>query len=128
MGPPGEVADALLDPAARRRDVRTADADVVVAKERCCQIPQPVRIRISVIVHVGDDLSGGRLQSGIASATQARIRRSNQAERILRGDVSAMIGRAIVHNNHFKIGIIQPLQVFEAPSQGAPAVVCAYDD
>jgi hypothetical protein len=61
-GPAGRVRDALGDRSILgRHDVRTADAHVVAAREGASQVLEPLRIRVGVVVGVGDDRPRRRL-------------------------------------------------------------------
>ena len=58
------IRDAIGDHAVTgRRDIGTANAGVFGSQERRRQIGQPVRIWIGIVVDIGDDLAGCRVQS-----------------------------------------------------------------
>src|SRR5881397_3980805 len=68
------VGDTLGDwSIAGGRDVWSTYSHVGRAHEGGSQVGEPVRVRVGVIVKIGDDLTRGRFQAGIAGAAQTTI-------------------------------------------------------
>ena len=105
--PTGRIRDAIGDrPVARRRDIRAADTDPIAGHEAICDVVQPVRIGPGIVVDVRNDLAGRRLPSEIARRRQAVVRGADQSDEIVFGDdVRSRIGRAVVDDDHFEVGI-----------------------
>ena len=75
--PAGRMGNAIgYQPVAGRRNVRTAHAREAlparVQKSRD-EVRQPIRIRISVIIDIGDNFTGSLHQPGIARVAQAAV-------------------------------------------------------
>ena len=108
-------------------NIRPSHSDVVCVHEGYSQISQPVRIGRRIVVNVGDDLSRGGLQTGVARSGKAAVFRSDQTKTVLRSDFFSAVGRAIVYYDHFVIGIVESHQAIQAFPKRTSAVVSADD-
>ena len=87
------VGDTLGDwPIAGGCDVWSTDSHVGRAHEGSSQVGKPMRVRVGIIVKIGDELTRSRFQAGIARAAQPTILRADQTEAILLGNISCGIG------------------------------------
>ena len=70
----GGIGYAIGDGAvAERRDVKTADPGVLCSHESRCQIGQPVRIWVRIIIDIGDNVPDSGLQTYVARSGEASI-------------------------------------------------------
>ena len=103
------------------------EPDAAPGKKAGGHVRQPVRIGIGVIVYVSDDLSHGGFHPGVAGAAQAPVLGADDAEAVLPGDRRRPVGRAVVHDDHLVVRIVEPAQAFAAIPDGAGPVVAAND-
>src|SRR5437762_4002653 len=112
---------------ARRRDVRSTDADMRRAQKPVREIRQPVRIGVRVIVDVRDDLAPGCMKAGVPRAGEAAILGLDQPAVVSARDSGGGVRRAVIHDDDLVVGIGQPLQCLEAIADRAGAVIRADD-
>jgi hypothetical protein len=82
-------------------------------------------VGIGVIVGVGDDFSARSREPGVPRVGQSAVRGADQRAGIERSNRRGVVGRSVVHDDDFVIGVFEPLQPFEAVPDGARAVVRA---
>ena len=56
----------------RRRQIRSANAHMGRTHESCCEIGQPMGIRIRIVINIGHNLTPGLLPASIARIARAR--------------------------------------------------------
>src|SRR6185436_21171854 len=81
-----------------------------------------------VVVEIGDDLSAGRAHAGVAGTRQSVVFGRDEAAVVAAGDRSAVVGRAVIHDDHLEVRIVEPFQLLEAASERASAVERTDDD
>ena len=100
--------DAGLHPVLRRRrNVGPPYPGVIAAQKRAHQIIEPIRVRHAVGVGVGKDFAfreGGAVVPGVAQAVIGLVNVANIRE--AGGDLARVIGRAVVDQDDFVVGII----------------------
>ena len=100
----------------------------VAALERDRQSAQPERVRIRIVVEVGDDLAGRLVHADVARIAEAAVLLAvHDAERELARDLGTLIRRSIDDDDDFEVGVIEARDSFEAFTQRARAVVGADD-
>ncbi len=113
----------------RRRDVRAADAREVAAEKRADQVIEPVGIGHAVAVCVNDDLAGGGVGADIAGETEAFVFLADIFDpRVAGRDLLRVVGRAVVDEDDFVVGVVDLFERGEAAVEGFRAVVGADDD
>ncbi len=110
--PARRARDALRDRRVVGRDhVRAARADHVRGQERLDQEGEPVAIDAGVGVGVGDDLAGRFRQPDVARRAQPGVRGVDHAHpREAVADLAGAIGRAVVDENDFVVGVGELLE------------------
>src|SRR5262249_56723233 len=90
----------------------------------CDEIRQPVGVGDAVAVGVGDDLAGCGLGADVPRNAQALVGLADDA-RIGKafGDLERAVGRAVVDDDHFVVGIVEILERCEACLHGPLGVV-----
>ena len=98
-----------MDPILRRwRDIGPAHSGEFPTNERADQVIKPVDVGHAVRVGISKHFTFGRGRAGVASVTEAVIFLMNVTHvRKLRGDLSGVVGRTIIDQNHFVIWIIE---------------------
>src|SRR5207302_5965787 len=106
--PAGRVRDRVGPPSVIRwSEVRAADRGVVAFHEGKGEEPQPMRVRVRVVVDEGHDLSRGRCDPGVARATEALILLVDDPVWIGGGNLPGLVRGAVVHDDYFEGRIIQ---------------------
>src|SRR6266550_1551409 len=118
------VCDATV---AWRRDVRASDTREVSGRERQSEIAEPVRVRPRVVVDVGYDLAGRSIRTRVPRRAEPTVLGLNEAYVVARNDGGGVVGRAVVDDYHFIVGIVQPPQLVAAASDRARTIVRAHD-
>ena len=86
------------------------------------QVIEPILIRFAVAVGVNHDFAAGGVHSHVAGVAQAHVALADVADPGKSPqDFLRVVGRSIVHEDHFKVGISQLLHGSEAGFQGAGA-------
>src|SRR5215218_5274718 len=83
----------------RRRDIRPAYCRKTGREKSRGKVAQPVRIRSSVIISVGNYLPVCREQPGIAGAAQPAVGRSYHAKPVFSRDIGGSVGRTVINQN-----------------------------
>src|SRR5262249_30950889 len=109
----------------RWRDVGPPGSDIVTIPKRLSQVSEPVRIRICVVVDVGDNLTVRRLPSDISGMAQAMVRRADEPEVILGYNRRRIIRRPIVDDNHLEVRVAELRDTLQTFADGSAAVVAA---
>ena len=114
----------------RRQEVGAAHARKSAPQQPARQIVEPVLVRPAIGVREGDDLARRR--------RDARIARHREAEVLLvakvadvgmrEGDLPRRIGRAVIHQDHLVVRVIEPCQRIQAGLERALAVVAGHHD
>ena len=92
----------------RRRDVRAAHSGVIATYKRANQIVEPISVRHTVRIGVGQHFAFCGSGTGVAGVTQSMIALMNIAHlRELCGDVGRVVSGTVVHKNDFVRGIIE---------------------
>jgi hypothetical protein len=90
-----------------RHDVGPADSGRIGLSERSNKASQPVVVGERIRIEIRDDLSRGSSETHVASRADASVRAPEGSERIPIDDRLAPVGRAVVDDNHFIVGIIE---------------------
>src|SRR5204863_4816439 len=110
-----------------RGDVGAAHPDVGRVEEGPGEVAEPVRVRVRIVVDVGDDLARGRPEPEVPGPTQPAVRAADQPEAVLAGNGGRGVARAVVDDDHLEVRVLEPPQAFEALAAG-PGAVGAADD
>src|SRR5207253_6888605 len=106
--PAGSIRDRVGTPSVIRwSELRAADRGVVAVHEGKGEEPQPVSVRVRVVVDESHDLSRGRCDPGVARSTEALILLVDDPAWIGGGDLPVLVRGASVHDDHFEGRIIQ---------------------
>ena len=125
----GRVRHAVGDRSvAGRGDVRPSDRDVCGGEERVDEIVEPVRVGIGVVIEVGDDLAGRRLEAGVPGRREPPVLRLDEPQVVFAGDGRGVVGRAVVDDDHLEVRVVQLRETVEAVANRPAAVVAADDD
>jgi hypothetical protein len=127
-GPTGRVGHRFgHQTVAGRRQVRAADGGVLGRAKAVRQVVKPVRIRIGVIVGVGDDLAARQRQAQVARVAQAAVFRLDQSHVVAAYDVRGVVRRTIVDHDDLAVRIAQLDQALQAIADGRAAVERTHD-
>ena len=128
-GPARRARHTLGDrPIVGGNDVGTADRAVRGAHEGRREIREPVRVGVRVVVDVGNDVSGRSLETDVTCEGQALVARLDHGNRIAAGDVGRVIRGAVVHHDHFIVGIVEAPQPLETLLKRPGPVERAHND
>ena len=121
---PGGGGDASRDSAIVRRQIRSPDRVCPAALELRNEMREPMRIDEHVRIDVGHDRPARRLQSGVAGDAQSLIPLAERADvGKPRGDLRRVVGRTVVNEDHFVVGVLEPHQRLKAlPERSTPVV------
>ena len=122
------IRDAVGDHAVTwRRDIGTADADVLGSHECGRQVSQPVRIGIGIVVDIGDDFASCRVHPEIARNRQSVVFRAYQPDIVPAGDDAGLIGRSVIDHDDFVVRIVEIFQRGQRLADSPTAVIAAND-
>src|SRR5207245_705517 len=118
-GPTRRLGHALGDRSVSwRGDVRTPHAGVRGAHEGGDEIGEPLGVGVRVVVEVGDDLPGGRLQPRVAGVGKTAVLRLDEPAIVPPRDGGRVVGGPVVHDNDFIVGVLEPSEPLEAVADG----------
>src|SRR5215467_1907409 len=112
---------------ARRSKVGSTYSRVCRRQKSGCKIGQPMAVRTGVIINIGNNLTCGSCQTGVASLAQTAIFSLDDVEAIFGGNGRLLIGRSIVDDDNLEVRIVQLHQTCETIVQGALPVVTTHD-
>src|SRR5262245_21320877 len=110
-----------------RRKIRPSDQRMRTALKGAIVIVEPVRIRIGVVIDIGNNLTSCVFPSGVSRRAETLILSANKIRVEALGDLGCVVRRTVIDNNDFIVGILKPAQVFQAFGDCTRAVVAAYD-
>src|SRR5437762_3224372 len=123
----GCIGDSVCNAAVTwRRDVRSTDTGEISGRERQCEITEPVRVGPGIIVDVGHDLTRRSGRTCVPGRAESAVLRLNEPDVIARDDGRRIVRRAVVHDYHFVVGVVQSPQLLAAACDGARSVVRAH--
>ncbi len=82
-----------------RCQMRAAHADMTGVEKGGGQMRQPMWVRISIVINIGDNLALSRLQTRIASIAEPAIAGADEPEPIRAHNGHGVIGGAIINND-----------------------------
>src|SRR5689334_195758 len=88
-----------------RRNVWPPHSGIITTSERLSQVAKTIRVRICVVVYVGDNFTIRRLPSDISGMAQAMVRGADKLDVILDCNRRCTIRRSIVDNDHLEVRI-----------------------
>src|SRR4030095_2426544 len=97
------------------------------ALKRDVVVVQPVRIRIRIVIYIGNNLTPCVFPSGVSRRAETLILSAYEIHIEPLGDLGCVIRGTIIDNNDFVVGIVESAQVFQAFADCTRAVVAAYD-
>src|SRR6476619_1741326 len=80
------------------RDVRPTGTRIVATQESVCEIEEPMRVGVGVIIYEGYDLTVCSLCASVARAAQTPVLGPNHPHAALTGYAGCVVGRAVVHH------------------------------
>ena len=86
---------------------------------------EPMWVRVGVVVNVGHNLPGGGLPTRVARTAEPLIRRADHLAGVLARDGRRLVGRSVVHHDHFVIRIGELFEALERIANRPRAVVAA---
>ena len=112
----------------RRQEVGAAHAREAALQQTAHQVIQPVLVRPAVGVRERDDLTRRGGDAGVARDGEAEVLLVAKVADIgmREGDLPRRVGRAVVHQDHFVVRVIEPLQRIQAGLERALAVVAGH--
>src|SRR6266404_2317992 len=84
------------------RDVRPPHSGIIVGPEHLSQVAEPIRVRICVVIYIGDNLTIRRLPSEISGMAQTIIWRTDKIHVVLGCNCRCIICGPIVDDYHLK--------------------------
>jgi len=103
-------------------------AGVRGAHEGGDEIGEPLGVGVSVVVEVGDDLPGGRLQPRVAGVGKTAVLRLDEPAIVPPRDGGRVVGGPVVHDNDFIVGVLEPSEPLEAVADGGRPIIGAHHD
>src|SRR5881397_3907769 len=97
------------------------------ALKGAAEVIEPILIRIRIIVDIRDDFATRELHPGIPRGAQTAVFGSYQPYPIILSDFGGIIGRPVIDDDNFVIGVIELAEVLKALAYGARSVITAYD-
>src|SRR5690349_1588881 len=92
--------------ALRWRKVRSAYSYEICGEKGVGKIAEPMGFRPGIVVNVRYYFAACSRKPCISSSAEADMWGANRPKTIFRGDIGARVGRAVIHNDHFEVGII----------------------
>jgi hypothetical protein len=114
----------------RRQKIVTADAGEFAVEQAAHEIVEPVFVRAAVRVGKRNDFAPSRCNSGVACDRKALVFVVAKVPEITEAsaDLLGAIGRTVIDQDHFVLGIVQFLEGLETEFQGALPVIAGDDD
>ena len=110
---------------AGRRNIGPANSHVSRLQERIGQVGQPIRIRIRVVIQIGDDLTLCRVHAEITGGAQTAVWRADYPKSVWRHHRLQGWRRTVVNDDHFEIWIPKLRYAIETLPQGPMPIVAA---
>ena len=98
------------------------------AQERGREISEPVGVGVRIVIQIRHDLACGGGQARVSRAGQAPVRGADEADVVGARDRRRVVGRAVVHHDHFVVGVVEVPQPLTRVADRAPPVVGADHD
>lgn len=125
---PGRRCDAGGQPTIRRSQVWSADRRRPGTFHLINKMGEPIAVHVAIGVGIGDDCARRCLQADVARHAETHVRLMDGADvRKMAQDIARVVGRAVIDDDYFVIGIVEDFQRMQTLLERRAAVVGAND-